>query len=186
MDLTHYLQYSSGWTVLKIMMIALVVTPNATLVIKILSRPRIHTIFNLSLVGFFAVIAGFGPPLIHFYFEVLDQNYSTKNDHLEADHKSNCARLMEFQNIVQESLRIIGVNLLFRFFYVLYADRGLTLNGSANTALLKWIYVLFTLGTKGEHKKTKNFWTYVQNVSTLPTYRTLIWTKISLDKCSSD
>ena len=73
------------------------------------------------------------------------------------ERKYDCARLMEFQNVVRESLRIIGVNLLFRFFYVLYADRGLTVKGNSNTTLLKWIYVLFTSG-KNLYFAPQNFW----------------------------
>ena len=133
------------WTVSKALLIALAFIPNGTLMIKILVRPSIQTIFNISLAIFFGIIAIFGPLLFYFYIEVFQQQYAD-NESNKQNRKADCARMMEFRNAIGESLRIISVNLLFRFFYVVYADKGLSVQGKSNTTLLRWIYVAFTLG----------------------------------------
>ena len=143
--LVEFLQDVSVWSVAKTILILLALIPNGTLTIKILVRPSIRTIFNISLAIFFGIIAIFGPLLFFFYIEVFQQHYSAD---IPAMHgrAADCARTIEFRNAIGESLRIISVNLLFRFFYVVYADKGLSVRGQSNTTVLKWIYVAFTLG----------------------------------------
>ena len=145
MELARVVQDLNVWTMSKIILIALAFVPNITLVIKILARPSIQTIFNISLATLFAIIAFFGPLLFYFYFEVFQQQYASTKAKM-SDRKAHCARVMEFRNAIGESLRIISVNLMFRYFYVVYADKGLSVAGKSNTTLLRWIYVAFTLG----------------------------------------
>ena len=145
MELVQLFTGFNVWTMLKMILMALAFVPNVTLVFKILVRPSTHTIFNLSLATFFGIIAIFGPLLFYFNFEVFDQHHALYKADL-TDLKFYCARMMEFRNAIRESLRIIGVNLMFRFFYVFYADKGLSVRGKSNTAVLRWIYVAFTLG----------------------------------------
>ena len=143
--LMELLQDVTVWTVAKTVLIPLAFIPNGTLTIKILVRPSIQTIFNISLAIFFGIIAMFGPLLFYFYIEVFQQHYSADKPATHA-RAAVCARTIEFRNAIGESLRIISVNLLFRFFYVVYADKGLSVRGQSNTNLLKRIYVAFTLG----------------------------------------
>ena len=146
MDMERMMEDLSVWNLVKMIVIAISFVPNFTLVVKILSRPSIHTIFNISLATLFGIIAIFGPLLCFFYFEVFEQQYGL-NDAKKQERKQDCARLIEFRNAIGESLRIISVNLMFRYFFVVHADKGLSVHGESNTTLLKWIYVAFTLGS---------------------------------------
>ena len=55
--------------------------------------------------------------------------------------------MMEFRNVIGESLRIIGVNFMFRFIFVVFADKGLSVRGKVNNTLLKWVMVAITFGS---------------------------------------
>ena len=146
MELIQLVQELNVWTAVKAILIALAVAPNVTLVIKILARPCIQTIFNTSFAVLFGIIAVFGPLVFYFNLEVFRHQYVPNKDTIL--HRSDdCARLMEFRNAIGEGIKIIGVNIMFRYFYVVYADKGLSVREKSNSTLLTWIYVVFTLGT---------------------------------------
>ena len=128
--------YFSFWNIAKIILILLSCIPNIILVAKIISRPSVQTLFNLGLASFFAISAIFGPLLLYFYFEVFEQQFGLNN---LQERRSSCAYMMEFRNVIGESLRIIGVNFMFRFIFVVFADKGLSVRGKVNNTLLKWV-----------------------------------------------
>ena len=47
------------------------------------------------------------------------------NNVVKARTSFNCARYMEIRIVVLDSLKIISMNVLFRFFYIVHADKGL-------------------------------------------------------------
>ena len=110
---------------------------------KIISRPSVQTLFNLGLATFFTISAIFGPLLLYFYLEVFEQQFGLNN---LQERRSSCAYMMEFRNVIGESLRIIGVNFMFRFIFVVFADKGLSVRGKVNDTLLKWVMVAITFG----------------------------------------
>jgi hypothetical protein len=87
----------------------------------------------------------FGPLLFYFYLEVFRHQYVPNKDTI-LHRNDDCARLIEFRNDIGEGIKIIGVNIMFRYFYVVYADKGLSVQEKSNETLLTWIYVIFTLG----------------------------------------
>ena len=36
-----------------------------------------------------------------------------------------CARFMEFRVVIHESLKLVAISILFRFFFIVHADKGL-------------------------------------------------------------
>ena len=114
--------------------------------IEILARLCVQTIFNTSFAILFGIIAVFGPLLFYFYLEVFQHQYVPNKDTI-LHRNDDCARLIEFSNVIGEGIKIIGVNIMFRYFYVVYADNGLFVQKKSNATLLTWIYVAFTLGT---------------------------------------
>ena len=136
-------QILNCWNFAKMIVALLAFVPNITLVVKIISRPNIQTLFNVSLASMFAIVAIFGPLLLFFYLEVFEHQFGiTKTQ----DPKAICAYIMEFRNAIGESLRIIGVNFMFRFVFVVHADKGLSIRGVVNTNLLNMVYVAITFG----------------------------------------
>jgi hypothetical protein len=127
----------------KIVWILLSCIPNVILVAKIISLLSVQTLFNLGLVTFFAISAIFGPLLLYFYLQVFEQQFGLNN---LQERRSSCAYMMEFRNAIGESLRIIGVNFMFRFLFVVFADKGLSVRGKVNDTLLKWVMVAITFG----------------------------------------
>ena len=117
---------------------------NLIIFVKIMSRPNIHTIFNVSVSCFFGLTALFGPFVVYFYFEIFEHQFSSFEK--LADRKADCARLLEFRNVIGESFKIICVNLLFRFIFVVHAEKGLYIRGRSNSSFLKAIYVILTFG----------------------------------------
>ena len=129
---------------LKITLILVALLTNSTLFVKILARPSIHTIFNVSVACLFGLTAIFGPFVINFYFDIFEHQFSDFEQH--AERSADCARLMEFRNVIGESFKIISVNLMFRFFFVVHAEKGLYIKERSNSPLIQAIYVIFTFG----------------------------------------
>ena len=134
--------------------------PSLVLAIKIISRPHIHTIFNTSLACLFSVRAVFGPAAIYFTISVL-QNFGEKGEQME----KSCARLVEMRHIVDESSKIITSNILFRFFFIVYGDRGLVKNGFLDTRLFRCLFILVTLALSAS-----SFLSFRLSVGRDPTY----------------
>ena len=129
---------------LKITLILVALITNSTLFLKILARPSIHTIFNVSVACLFGLTAIFGPFVINFSFDIFEHQFSDLERHDE--RSADCARLMEFRNVIGESFKIIGVNLMFRFFFVVHAEKGLYIKERSNSPLIQAIYVILTFG----------------------------------------
>ena len=124
----------------KILTSVLVGGPNLLLAYKILIRPHIHTIFNLSLAFLFCIFGIFGPILywctLDIVSEVIDGVF---------DNKIECSRYLEVNHLLAEALKIITSNIMFRFFYIVYAGRGLVLNGMHDNRLFKICFTILTL-----------------------------------------
>ena len=82
--------------------------PHYTLAIRILLRPVVHNVFNISLAIYFAINATGGPFLLFFYYKTLDNFLWEKPD------KSDCSRLMELRHMEGEGFKIISSNIMFR------------------------------------------------------------------------
>ena len=129
---------------LKTMLVLTALLINLTLFTKIISRPSIHTIFNVSVACLFGLLGIFGPFVFYFYFEVLEHQLLSQE--FLKERSADCARLMEFRNVIGESFKIISVNLMFRFFFVVHAEKGLYIKNRSSSALMQGIYVIFTFG----------------------------------------
>ena len=53
---------------------------------------------------------------------------------------------MEFRNVIGESSKIIGVNLMFRFFFIVHAEHGLYIKDKSSSSLIQALYVICTVG----------------------------------------
>ena len=129
---------------LKILTMLAALLTNLTLFIKIMSRPSIHTIFNVSVACLFGITAFFGPFVVYFYFDVFEHQLSSSAS--PSEQFASCARLLEFRNVIGESFKIISVNLMFRFFFVVHAEKGLIIKNRSNSTLMRGIYMLLTFG----------------------------------------
>ena len=98
----------------------LVISPNIIIVYKLFTRPVIHTLFNISLGYMFFIFTFLGPFLAFFLWRII----------LEERSSFNCARFMEIRVIILESLKVISMNVLFRFFFVVHAEKGLVVSKS--------------------------------------------------------
>ena len=127
----------------KIILSVLVSTPNLLLTYKILSRPHIHSIFNTSLACFFAILGVFGP--IFFYYTLNITNNMMNGNQGGHEGISSCSHFLEVRQLLSESLKIISSNIMFRFFYIVYANRGLVQNGKINTRIFNICFVVLTL-----------------------------------------
>ena len=85
--------------------------PHYTLAIRILIRPVVHNVFNISLAIYFAINATGGPFLLFFYYKALHNFLWEK---LEETDKSDCSRLMELRHMEGEGFKIISSNIMFR------------------------------------------------------------------------
>ena len=83
--------------------------PHYTLAIRILLRPVVHNVFNISLAIYFAINATGGPFLLFFYYKAL-HNFLWE----ETPDKSDCSRLMELRHMEAEGFKIISSNIMFR------------------------------------------------------------------------
>ena len=129
---------------IKILTMLAALLTNLTLFVKIMSRPSIHTIFNVSVACLFGITAFFGPFVVYFYFDVFEHQFSSFAS--PSERYASCARLLEFRNVIGESLKIISVNLMFRFFFVVHAEKGLYIQNRSNSTLMRGIYMIFTFG----------------------------------------
>ena len=62
-----------------------------------------------------AIFSVFGPILVTFHFTII---FEERNDF-------SCARFMEVRTVVLESLKIVFFDVLFRFFFIVHAEKGL-------------------------------------------------------------
>ena len=92
-----------------------VLLPNMFILYKLCTRPIIRTIFSISLGSMLAIFSVFGPILVTFHFTII---FEERNDF-------SCARFMEVRTVVLESLKIVFFDVLFRFFFIVHAEKGL-------------------------------------------------------------
>ena len=85
--------------------------PHYILAIRIVLRPVVHNVFNISLAIYFAINATGGPFLLFFYYKAL-HNFLWQT--LEKTDKSDCSRLMELRHMEGEGFKIISSNIMFR------------------------------------------------------------------------
>ena len=127
----------------KLVLTLLVSIPNLILTYKIITRPHIHTLFNSSLACFFAISGVFGPVTFNYIIELTDQMHRDGGD-LQA-WTTACSRYLEVKHLLSETLKIISSNIMFRFFFIVYAGRGLVSKGIQNTRLFNICFVVLTL-----------------------------------------
>ena len=84
---------------------------------------------------------------MNFDFEIFEHQFYDFEEHEQ--RSADCARLMEFRNVIGESFKIISVNLMFRFFFVVHAEKGLFIKETSNSHLIQAIYVRLTFGSAG-------------------------------------
>ena len=129
---------------MKLVFIVSIFALNLSIFTKIVKRPSIHSILNISLASLFLIFAMFGPFIGFFYFEIIWHFIGTQTDNLYTERKFDCARLMEFRNAVAESLKILGANLVFRYVFIFLAELGLVVKGKLNSKLLTILYIMLS------------------------------------------
>ena len=92
---------------------------------------------------FFCIGGIFGPVLFAFILDTTHHLHHGEDD-LTA-WVDTCSRYLEVKHLLTESLKIISSNIMFRFFYIVYAHRGFVSNGMMNTRLFKICFVVMTL-----------------------------------------
>ena len=128
---------------IKILVTLFVSIPNLILAYKIITRPHIHSLFNSSLACFFA-IGGIVVPIMYIYtIELINHVYQEGGD-LQA-WSTVCSHYLEVKHLLGETLKIITSNIMFRFFFIVYAHRGLVSKGMLNTKLFNICFVVLTL-----------------------------------------
>ena len=125
----------------KIIVSLVVAIPSLVLAYKIIIRPHVHTVFNASLACLFCIGGVFGPLSFWWMVDiVINVIYEEMEDQIDL-----CARLLEVNHLLAESLKIITANIMFRFFYIVYANRGLVQNGIHDSKLFKICFIISTL-----------------------------------------
>ena len=154
--------------------------PHYILAIRILLRPVVHNVFNISLAIYFVINATGGPFLLFFYYKAVN-NFLWEAP--EGTDRGDCSRLMELRHMEAEGFKIISSNIMFRsetacsytakpqiwetiilssltrFFYIVYADRGFVRRGGwVDTRLFNVCFVLITvaLALRQAHFLSKN------------------------------
>ena len=130
---------------IKIICTLLVFIPNLILAYKIVTRPHIRSIFNSSLVCFFSISGIFGPFLYSSTIDITNRILNYDSDYDLEEWIATCSRYLGVKHLLAESLKIITSNIMFRFFYIVYAHRGLVSKGMMNTKLFKICFVVLTL-----------------------------------------
>ena len=128
---------------LKLFFVCLVSLPNLILAYKIARRPHIHSIFNTSLACFFCISGIFGPISFACIIDITHQlRHGQAGQEVWID---TCSWYLAVDHLLEESLKIITSNIMFRFFYIAHANRGLVSNGLINNKLFKICFVIITL-----------------------------------------
>ena len=140
--------------------------PHYALAIRIILRPVVHNVFNISLAIYFVINATGGPFLMFFYYKAIHNFLWEKPDEID---KSDCSRLIELRHMEGEGFKIISSNIMFRsetkypkvkeistplqrFFYIVYADRGFVRRGGrVDTRFFNVCFVLITLALALRH-----------------------------------
>ena len=119
---------------------------NLILCLKILKRPNLYNIFNISLaclLGFHGIV---GPLLVHLYVAVIE-NHSSNNEEESGmfDKRFVCARFQELRIIVLVAQQVVANNIMFRFFVIVHADKGFVSKSLYNSQFLKFCFGGYTL-----------------------------------------
>ena len=117
--------------------------PNIFIFKKIFSRPPTHNAFNVSLACRFLFLGMIGPLLVLSYFHIhenINQRQALNMDGLKKD----CANFIDVRNMALLAEQIVGQNLVFRFFYIVHADKGFVVKGIYNTKIFNLCFVLLT------------------------------------------
>ena len=126
--------------IIKIIFTIMVSVPNLLLAYKIVIRPHIHTIFNSSLACFFCIGGIFGPVLYAYTIDIT-HHLQHEEDDLTA-WVYTCSRYLEVKHLLAESLKIISSNIMFRFFYIVFAHIGFVSNGLMKTRPFKICFIV--------------------------------------------
>ena len=129
--------------IIKCITIIAIFIPNWTIFIKIITKPKIHSISNMSVASLLGLVGLFGPFLSYFYFELTVNHYLDAYLNNVTRQYSDCARLIELRNVIGESLKFIGIDLMFRSFFIVHAEKGLIFE--KHSKLLKVVFLICTL-----------------------------------------
>ena len=129
--------------IIKILLTILISVPNLMLTYKIVVRPHIHSIFNTSMACFFCIGGFFGPILYVCLIDIVHHQHHDQDD--PTAWIDTCCRYIELKHLLVESLKIISSNIMFRFFFIVYADKGFVSNGLMNTRLFKICFIVMTM-----------------------------------------
>ena len=114
---------------------------NLLLCFKIFTRPIIHNIFNISLaclLGFHGIV---GPILAYFYFQIMENFQFREEDSEMFDQRFVCSRFQELRILILAAQQAIADNIVFRFFVIVYADKGFISTDFFNSKFLKFLFI---------------------------------------------
>ena len=124
----------------KFLLMILSCVLNLLLCFKILSRPEIHNIFNISLACLFGFHGFIGPLLVYLYFAILENERIGNGNSTFFDQRFACARFQELRILVLVGQQVIANNIMFRFFVIVHADKGFISKEFFNSKFLKFIF----------------------------------------------
>lgn len=123
---------------------SLLFLPSILLAGRIALRPSIHNVFNITLAVYFAFLGVCGPFVATYYARTVDNFVRSEGE--EEVRRSDCSLLLESRHMVGEAFKILTSNIMFRYFYIVYADRGFVLpGGRINNRLFKIIFLIITV-----------------------------------------
>ena len=96
--------------VLKWSLVLLAATSNQTLAWKLLTRPHLHTLFNLSMGFFFLWVGVFSPILFHEYGNLLTEMV----DHPDTGVPELCLSVYMVSALIIQCVKVFMFNILFR------------------------------------------------------------------------
>ena len=106
--------------------------------------PVLHSLFSISIASMLLVFTLSAPALTSFaaktLIEVISLSmYSPYNLFLcKARTSFNCSRYMEIRMLVLDSLKIVTINVLFRFFFIVHADKGFVVGKSWGNKCMRY------------------------------------------------
>ena len=142
---TLSIHFSMLWEALKLFLMILASLFNLPLFFKILTRPSIQNIFNVSLACLFGFLGISGPFLVYLYFEILHNWILGSEGPDMAERRFDCARFIEVRNMYIVAEQVIGQNIMFRFFLIKHSDKGLVSSGVYRSRFVHCCFLTFTI-----------------------------------------
>ena len=128
--------------ILKLVPMFLISFRNLLLAFKMITLPHFHTIFNIGLSFFFTLSGICGPILLAYNLAIFEQHLATVDNEYSM---TDCAHFIEMRHLIGESVKIISSNIMFRFFFIKFANRGFVTSGLLDTRIFKICFITLTL-----------------------------------------